>query len=310
MASFITLNNETYSAKASTDERFANFSCSPKASGETMVIFKGLMSLVNPIGADPIKAAVKVYRNNNDKTNGVWDLRASTYIKSVAIGEVFAEDYKSITFPKCFRSTIETVSTFNKQFKMSNGQHRKLRKNELTIFENYIDGCFRTFINDDGTIEEECPEILEAFCHYSYHESHGKMIITGLKGAWKNDKFQLTAPRIHTKGGTLGPDDRGQEAVFKFFLGHACNSRCGANWRHPLSSPPALDLGRITNMMLNNQNAGSATPPPSYKSVIQLVCGNHCHRFRLGDNSVVVLPEHCRQQSMTGSDAVSSLQCG
>ncbi|XP_033755339.1 uncharacterized protein LOC117338195 [Pecten maximus] len=311
MTTLIKLSNETYSSKASSDERFANFSFSPKATGGTMVVFKGLMSLVNPIGADPIKAAVKFYRNNNDKAAvGIWNQRAVTYVRSAAIGENFAADFKNIIFPQCFMTTMETVSTFNKQFKMSDGHHRKLRKNELAIFESYIDGCFQSFIDENGTIQDMCPEQLEAFCHYSYHESRGKMIITGLKGVHTNGKFQLTAPRIHTTKGTFGPDDCGQEAVFKFFLRHTCKSSCEANWRHPLSAPPALDMGRINNILSTNQKRGSATPPPSYKSVIQLVCGNHCHRFRMGDNSIVVLPEHYRQQSQTGSDAVSSLQCG
>ncbi|XP_021379176.1 uncharacterized protein LOC110466762 [Mizuhopecten yessoensis] len=323
MTNFIKLSNETYSSSASSDERFANFSFSPKATGGTMVVFKGLMSLVNPIGADPIKAAVKFYRNNNDKTAaGIWNRKASAYIQNAVIGEAFATNFKNITFPKCFMTTIETVSTLNRQFKMTDGHHRKLRKNELALFESYIDGSFQSFVDDDGTIQKGCPEQLEAFCHFAYHESRGKMIVTGVKGVRANGKFQLTAPKIHSMGGNFGPDDSGQEAVFKFFLGHKCKRSCKTSWRHPLSSPSAFDLGRITSLLSINQNPRSATPPPSYKSVIQLVCGNQCHRFLMGDNSVVVLPEHYRQHLQTGreldiagntigvSDAVSSLQCG
>ncbi|XP_060069385.1 uncharacterized protein LOC132549458 [Ylistrum balloti] len=323
MTAFIKLSNETYSSTTSSDERFANFSFTPKAVGGTMIVFKGLMSLANPIGADPIKAAVKFYRNNNDNTAGdIWSHRASVYTKSAALGEAFAAEFKNIAFPQCFMTTIETVSTFNRQFKMSDGHNRKLRKNEIAVFESYIDGRFQTFINEDGVIQNGCPEYLEAFCHYTYHKSRGKLIVTGLKGVKTNDKFQLTAPIIHSLTGTFGSDDCGKEAIFKFFLGHTCKSSCKTSWRHPLSSLPSLNLGRITNILSSNRNAGSATPPPSYKSVIQLVCGNQCHRFRMGDNSVVVLPEHYRQHvqneremdvsenTICVSDAVSSLQCG
>lgn len=287
-----------------------------------MVVFKGLMSLVNPVGADPIKAAVKFYRDNDGKdTSGIYHKKAKNYLKSVKLGKKFVSDFANIIFPLCFSTTTDTVSRFSSHFKMTNDLQRKLKKDELTIFETYIDGRFETFISTDGTIKHGCPEELEAFCHYVYHQSRGELLIAGLKGVRSNNgKFRLTAPRIHSKKHKYGPDDCGEEAIFKFFLGHTCKESCNSNWRHPLSSPPKLEMGRLTRILTTNHHPGSMTPPPSYRSVLNLVCGNQCRRFKMGSNSVVVLPTNTRLNCLTGnepnnnyacvSDAVSALQCG
>eukprot|EP00658_Telonema_sp_P-2_P080127 TRINITY_DN7907_c0_g2_i1.p1 TRINITY_DN7907_c0_g2~~TRINITY_DN7907_c0_g2_i1.p1 ORF type:complete len:412 (-),score=30.26 TRINITY_DN7907_c0_g2_i1:90-1325(-) len=75
----------------------------------------------------------------------------------------------------------------------------------------------------------EDADVPQAFSHWSFRWSRGRMLVCDLQGVFRNSEFVLTDPVIHsTKKGQYGRTDRGQKGIDNFFLTHTCNALCQA----------------------------------------------------------------------------------
>lgn len=107
---------------------------------------------------------------------------------------------------------------------------------------------FTKFTSNNGWIsndscEETEIEIMEAFCHYTYHRSGGSLIVCDLQGRYrynaynkKKSRFELTDPAICSRQRLYGPTDMGEKGIESFFHNHVCNGWCHSNgerWQKP-----------------------------------------------------------------------------
>lgn len=116
------------------------------------------------------------------------------------------------------------------------------------LVEPYIRD-FRKFTSNSGWIAPgQNWDILamEAFSHYTYHRSGGRLIVCDLQGRYRKDRFgrgdrnksrfELSDPAICSRARSYGPTDLGEKGIDSFFANHVCNQFChadGMRWQRP-----------------------------------------------------------------------------
>lgn len=101
-------------------------------------------------------------------------------------------------------------------------------------------------------------EVLQAFSHFSYVHSGGKILICDLQGIFDGNskKFLLTDPSIHyhncekeDKSHVYGSTDRGKKGINDFFSSHRCNELCEIITRGYKQSRPSKSMDRNTERL-------------------------------------------------------------
>ena len=104
-------------------------------------------------------------------------------------------------------------------------------------------------------------QVLEAFCHYTYHKSGGNLIVCDLQGLFKvnhyaffKSRYILTDPAICSRKRQYGPTDMGEKGIESFFSNHICNKFCykygKGKWQRPRNPTDWFLSGR------NNDDGG------------------------------------------------------
>ena len=133
------------------------------------------------------------------------------------------------------------------------------------------------WIGDTGDWQVRC---MEAFSHFSYHETGGSLIVCDNQGRYKRDRrsgakscFQLTDPAICSRRRVYGPTDLGEKGIDSFFANHDCNEFCQSNWSRPLHATQWFPLSQGTSML-------------SSRLTNRLALTNRA-TFRLGFNDII-----------------------
>lgn len=156
-------------------------------------------------------------------------------------------------------SEIMNLTRFLMRFK------KRFGEDEVVAFEEHIEGDFKHFVDEEGHVLANGLELLEAFCHFSYHQSNGEYIISNLKGVKngpdhedKPNTFHLTVPSFHSKTGAYGPLDHGETGIQEFFKNHHCSSICQSFIQETDIATPK---GVPTAPMLENKLAPNEAKP-------------------------------------------------
>lgn len=109
------------------------------------------------------------------------------------------------------------------------------------------------WIGDTEDWEVRC---MEAFTHFSYHESGGQMIVCDIQGRYKYDRyskrksrFELSDPAICSRQRWYGPTDLGEKGIESFFANHNCNEFCQSHWNRPRYPAQWFPMTRGTSML-------------------------------------------------------------
>ena len=113
-------------------------------------------------------------------------------------------------------------------------------KDEYAIYEDYLDGVYKTWVGNNGFISSES-KLLPAFAHWSWVHTGGERMIADLQGVYRPDlnSYLLTDPVILSVDGQFGCTDIGVEGMSMFFLSHSCNEFCNF-----LPKPTLNDIAR------------------------------------------------------------------
>ncbi|XP_060582522.1 alpha-protein kinase vwkA-like [Ruditapes philippinarum] len=103
---------------------------------------------------------------------------------------------------------------------------KKFEKDEVVLFEQFLDGDFKTFVCTNGLATGNGSEALDAFCHYTYHASEEKLVVCNLKGIEEDGEYKLSNPTIHSRDGRYGDKDKRDVGIIDFFRNHSCNAMC------------------------------------------------------------------------------------
>jgi len=138
-------------------------------------------------------------------------------------------------------------------------------RNQTYLVEPWI-RYFEKFTSNNGWIlsKDDNPyawkvELLEAFCHFTYHKSGGQLIVCDLQGRYKHNdfskkrcRFELTDPAICSRRRSYGPTDMGEKGIETFFYHHVCNRFCnvdGQQWARPRDCQEWFDPSSNTSML-------------------------------------------------------------
>ena len=97
---------------------------------------------------------------------------------------------------------------------------------------------------------------MEAFTHYTYHESGGQLIVCDIQGRYKHtryskdkSRFELSDPAICSRRRLYGPTDLGEKGIDSFFSNHVCNEFCNSGWNKPNRPHQWFPLSKGTSML-------------------------------------------------------------
>lgn len=111
----------------------------------------------------------------------------------------------------------------------------------LCAIEHYIEGPYRKHNNNFGYVSEEERNTPQAFSHFSYIASGGKLLICDIQGV--SDLY--TDPQIHTiDRRRLAQGDLGRPGIERFLETHRCNPIC-RYLKIPPINPNEADLGTL-----------------------------------------------------------------
>jgi hypothetical protein len=101
--------------------------------------------------------------------------------------------------------------------------------NRTVMIENFLEGTFRKWSNNWMYVDPvvtDINEVMQAFSHYSWARSKGKLLICDLQGVVSGSDVTLTDPVIHSIGRKYGGSDMGIYGIVAFFRRHKCNRCC------------------------------------------------------------------------------------
>ncbi|XP_052059786.1 uncharacterized protein LOC127700384 [Mytilus californianus] len=140
-----------------------------------------------------------------------------------------------IAFAKSYLAQIDSMpSVWNPICYYCCRYKSRFRMDNTVLIEDRIEGSFSHFILVDGTLEDDCPPILNAFLHFTYHQSEGQLVMCDFQGAVENNKIlHLTVPSVHSIDRLFGPKDQGEDGIKEVFSNHKCNELCRKDWMKP-----------------------------------------------------------------------------
>ncbi|KAH9490108.1 hypothetical protein Btru_035273 [Bulinus truncatus] len=217
--------------------------------GNEFKVYNGRMNGAGPKSGD--RCVVKVFR----QCQGTKSLCACEVKKSLKAKEI-ARAYRQICPDQKSRIKIATVywalmDEVSKLKLLFFTGERKLSTREAVLFEDDVrisderpgkPRRLTLYINALGESDNLTPEDLEAFVHYSYHFSSGKLVICGLEGVNDEDGFFLKTPTIHSESKEFGNKDQGMKGIREVFKWHTCNKMC-QNLMKPQVSDVTSDSG-------------------------------------------------------------------
>ena len=104
-----------------------------------------------------------------------------------------------------------------------------------------------------------CPDrhTTQAFAHYSYVHSQGRMLIADMRGV--GDRY--TDPQVHTRNGQgFGKGNGGRKAILQFFATHQCNTIC-ADLGLPRTNHQPLQSAKTKSREAQGPTAGPPKAP-------------------------------------------------
>ncbi|XP_045193380.1 uncharacterized protein LOC123549399 [Mercenaria mercenaria] len=214
------IENCTYSVQWIRSRCRVSFELFP-VKGKRMVVFMGKAFSREDVDSRSVMVKAFRYYCGNTQDCNMYKLCSEQ-------GRIVAERFnKVLDKTSCkIRFVVPAVTQIDERATLT--CKKKWEKDEAVVFEEKLKGKFTTFVDKRGKTSAHCDLILEAFCHFSLHESGGSFVICGLKGVQRKDtsEFILTNPTIHSREGRFGPKDKRDAGIQDFSNNHTCNKFC------------------------------------------------------------------------------------
>lgn len=158
-------------------------------------------------------------------SSAIWGMQDE--LKLTTIGEYFA-----MKFSEKLQCLVSFLPSYI--FELSEANLRKFplfKGNKFIIAEKFLEGKYVKYNNNNGWVNEESPEskLMQAFSHFTYHESKGWLMIVDLQGALSPEgRIMLTDPAAHSciPAMAFGETNNGIRGMADFFLTHKCSQFC------------------------------------------------------------------------------------
>ena len=156
--------------------------------------------------------------------------------------EYFADDFRTIErvvqYADAWNEFCEVgleILVNSGSLHYSRGGIKYLVEPLIRYFEKFTSNIGWIGDTDDGDVR-----VMEAFSHFSYHQSGGQLLVCDLQGRYKynrfnrsKSRFELTDPAICSRRRSYGLTDMGEKGIDMFFYNHTCNEYCEDHWQRP-----------------------------------------------------------------------------
>ena len=168
--------------------------------------------------------------------------------------EYFAKDFEIINRAISVAEKWNSFCEVGKEIQITKGDIQHSNSGIPYLVEPLI-RFFAKFTSNGGWIgsgwQAEC---MEAFSHFSYHDSGGQIIVCDLQGRYRSKpsrkrRFELTDPAISSRQRRFGPTDLGEKGIDSFFANHRCNGFCKAHWIRPRNPSQWFAYSSSTTML-------------------------------------------------------------
>jgi len=113
-------------------------------------------------------------------------------------------------------------------------------KDEPQIFaaERFLPGAFLKYNSNNGYVCDDAVrhhEAVQAFTHFSYVASEGRLLVADLQGVARDSETLLTDPQVLSLEGSFGPGDLGEAGMRTCLAAHRCGPTCKKLGLDPVS---------------------------------------------------------------------------
>ncbi|XP_045192626.2 alpha-protein kinase 1-like [Mercenaria mercenaria] len=221
---------ETFTSTKDSDgnKYWTSFDPYPFKVGSKKLVYMGILNGDGPLKGQ--KCVVKTVRNGAI-TRRDWMLESnrSKVARDMAnsYNKVVTRDERKISFNCPIMAEIDTMSDCLCINDILGKPKKKWTDSEFVSIELYLRGHFDEF--EYGWVSPEELIDTEAFSHFTWCQSEGRILVSNLQGVKTSNAYHFTGPVIHSEDMTYGTSDLGQKGIKGFFKLHQCNRIC-KNW--------------------------------------------------------------------------------
>ena len=113
-----------------------------------------------------------------------------------------------------------------KTMKVITGTASQFKEGSYVLVEAYLEGEYTKWNNNYTYVNEEDKTSLQAFSHYTYIKTNGKLLVCDIQGVKDTNQYSLTDPAIHSDTQDYGDTDLGETGMEKFLKEHKCEDHC------------------------------------------------------------------------------------
>ena len=222
---------ETFSSRPDSDgyKYWASFDPYPFKVGPRKLAYMGVLNGKGPLGGQ--KCVVKALRRGT-LSEKEWMLESLRSQVAMAM----AKDYNQLqvvagkklkyrlSFSCPIVAQIDTLSDCMCINDILGKPRMKIKDSDYVSIEVYLRGRFEQF--EYGFVHLRELLVPEAFSHFTWCRSEGKLLVSNLQGVKTANMYQFTSPVIHSESRKYGNLDQGYEGIKGFFRLHKCNRIC------------------------------------------------------------------------------------
>lgn len=177
--------------------------------------------------------------------------------------EFFAQDFRIADEAILIAEKWNVFCEYGKEILITKGSIHFSNRGIQYLVEPLI-RYYEKFTSNSGWIgsntdwEVRC---MEAFSHFSYHASGGRLIVCDIQGRYRRNsyskaksRFELTDPAICSRSRSFGPTDLGEKGIDSFFANHVCNEFCQGHWQQPRAPRQWFPTSKGTSMLSSRMN--------------------------------------------------------
>ena len=186
----------------------------PFSEGSFKLAYKARM--ISPRECDVV---VKMPKDGRTMENNYYEVDVKSATKAEELAKAFNEA-SGTSRPLHFRQPIPMKVITGPQSQFTNGSY--------VLVEAYLEGEYMKWNNNFDYVNEEDKTSLQAFSHFTYMKTNGKLLICDIQGVKDKNQYSLTDPAIHSDTpGKYGETDLGLiEGMKAFFKKHKCEGYC------------------------------------------------------------------------------------
>ncbi|XP_060589113.1 alpha-protein kinase 1-like [Ruditapes philippinarum] len=255
---------ETFTSTTDPDgnKYWTSFDPYPFKVGSKKLVYMGILNGDGPLKGQ--KCVVKTVRNGAISRND-WMLESnrSKAARDLAISynKVTTRGQKKITFNCPIMAEIDTMSDCLCINDILGKPKKKWKDSEFVSIELYLRGHFEEF--EFGWVPREELVDAEAFSHFTWCQSEGRILVSNLQGIKTSNAYHFTGPVIHSEDMVYGSSDSGQRGIKEFFKLHQCNRIC-KNWPRLGDGVDLRGWGEYIVMGERYPSAPPLPPSPSF----------------------------------------------